>query len=194
MKKELSKIYLWEQYKRNDALVGYFDFLRSYLNENYKDLFYKNNEAGEFLKEFSINEAESEYLQYYLENIYNMLRPHFLVEKSNWDTGYMWDDTYKWDMDGKAELIPISLLKKIFKFVYGLNYNSFNIPNFAGMLAEFCDIKITDIKIEIDSSRIKTFIITLPACDLAVDFRTLYATYKNIFNLPIGFSMILKIT
>ena len=118
MIKELSKIKVWQQYKRSDAVVNYFAFLRDYIQENYNDLFFKYNkdtkqiELGEYGKEFSINQAQTEYLQYYLESVYGMKRPHYLVDRTYYDSGLKYDSFYKYDEDGTAELVPIPLLKK----------------------------------------------------------------------------------
>ena len=43
MNTELSKIKVWQQYKRSDAIVNYFAFFRDYIQENYNDLFFKYN-------------------------------------------------------------------------------------------------------------------------------------------------------
>ena len=199
MKKELSKIYLWEQYKRNDALVDFFDFLRDYLNDNYKDLFYKSIknengqvvdiEAGELLKEFSINEAESDYVAFYLKAIYNIMRPHYLVDRQFWDSRLKWDAFYNWDEGGEAMLVPIYLLKKLFTWMYNVKYLFWNIPNLAGMLSDFIEEPISKIKIyknQTDVSNQKVYTVELPLNRYSNDFRIVYNTYQNIFNLPIG--------
>lgn len=207
MKKELSKIYLWEQYKRNDGLVGYFDFFRNYLNENYKDLFYKSVknengkvvdiEAGKLLKEFSINEAESDYLDFYLKNIYNIKRPHYLVDKQFWDDMFNWDSYYIWDAGDTAELVPIYLLRKLFTWMYNVKHLFWNIPNLASMLAEFIEEPIHKIKIyrdkNIGQDILKTYTVELPNNRYSNDFRIVYNTYANIFNLPIGVKLIVKV-
>lgn len=206
MKKELSKINLWEQYKRSDALVNYFNFFRNYLNDNYKDLFYKsvknndgeiiNTEAGKLLKEFSMN-GNSEYLEFYLNSVYNMKRPHYLINKIAWDNGFFYDNKFDneivWDQPFIAELVPIPLLKKLFTFIYGLKYNYFSIPNLAGLFADFCDVNIHDIVIELDKTTFKQFIVYLPRNQNAIDFKTIYTTYRNIFNLPISCKLLLII-
>ena len=103
MIKELSKIKVWQQYKRSDAVVNYFAFLRDYIQENYNDLFFKYNkdtkqiELGEYGKEFSINQAQTEYLQYYLESVYGMKRPHYFVDRTYYDSGLKYDSFYKGD-------------------------------------------------------------------------------------------------
>lgn len=195
MIKKLSKINVWQQYKRSDAIVNYFAFLRDYIQENYNDLFFKYNkdtnkiELGEYAKEFSINQAETEYLQYYLESIYGMKRSHYLVDRTYYDSGLKYDSFYKYDEDGTAELVPIYLLKKIFTFIYNLKYTHWSIPNLAGMLADFCEINITEVRIEIDTSRLKYFKVYLPTNRYSQDFRIIYNTYRNILNMPIGFNM-----
>ena len=195
MIKKLSKINVWQQYKRSDAIVNYFAFLRDYIQENYNDLFFKYNkdtkqiELGEYAKEFSINQAQTEYLQYYLESIYNMKRPHYLVDRTYYDSGLKYDSFYKYDEDGTAELVPIYLLKKIFTFIYNLKYTHWSIPNLAGMLADFCEVNITEVRIEIDTSRLKYFKVYLPTNRYSQDFRIIYNTYRNILNMPIGFNM-----
>ena len=181
MIEELSDINVWQQYKRSDAIVNYFAFLRDYIQENYNDLFFKYNketnkiELGEYAKEFSINQAQTDYLEYYLRSIYNMLRPHYLVDRTFYDSGLKYDSLYEYDEGGTAELVPVSLLKKIFTFVYNLKYTHWSIPNLAAMLADFCEINITKVKIEIDTTRLK------------------YNTYRNILNMPIGFNMELNL-
>lgn len=200
MKKELSKIYLWEQYKRNDGLVGFFDFFRNYLNDNYKDLFYKSIknengqvidiEMGKLLKEFSINEAESDYLDFYLKNIYNIARPHYLVNREFWDNIFNWDREYNWDVGGEALLVPIYFLKKLFYFIYNVKYLSWSVPNLAGMLADFIEVPIHKIKIyrntEIGENILKSYNVEMPYNTYSNDFRIVYNTYRNIFNLPIN--------
>lgn len=195
MIKELSNINVWQQYKRSDAIVNYFAFFRDYIQENYNDLFFKYEkdtdkiELGKFAKEFSINQAETEYLEYYLKSIYNILRPHYLVDRTYYDSGLKYDSYYKFDEGGTAELVPIYLLKKIFTFVYNLKYTHWSIPNLAGMLADFCEINITEVKIEIDKKRLKYFKVYLPTNRYSQDFRIIYNTYRNILNMPIGFNM-----
>lgn len=195
MIKELSNINVWQQYKRSDAIVNYFAFFRDYIQENYNDLFFKYEkdtdkiELGKFAKEFSINQAETEYLEYYLKSIYNILRPHYLVDRTYYDSGLKYDSYYKFDEGGTAELVPIYLLKKIFTFVYNLKYTHWSIPNLAGMLADFCEINITEVKIEIDKKRLKYFKVYLPTNRYSQDFRIIYNTYRNILNMPIGFNI-----
>ena len=195
MIKELSKIKVWQQYKRSDAVVNYFAFLRDYIQENYNDLFFKYNkdtkqiELGEYGKEFSINQAQTEYLQYYLESVYGMKRPQYLVHRTYYDSGLKYDRFYKYDEDGTAELVPIYLLKKIFTFIYNLKYTHWSIPNLAGMLADFCEVNITEVRIEIDTSRLKYFKVYIPTTQSSQDFRIIYNTYRNVLNMPIGFSM-----
>ena len=195
MIKELSKINVWQQYKRSDAIVNYFAFFRDYIQENYNDLFFKYNkdtkqiELGEYGKEFSINQAQTEYLEYYLRSVYNMLRPHYLVDRTYYDSGLKYDSLYKYDEGGTAELVPIPLLKKIFTFIYNLKYTHWSISNLAGMLADFCEVNITEIRIEIDTNRLKYFKVYLPINRSSQDFRIIYNTYRNILNMPIGFNM-----
>ena len=200
MKKELSKIYLWEQYKRNDALVDFFDFLRDYLNDNYKDLFYKSIknengqvvdiEAGELLKEFSINEATSDYVAFYLKSIYNIMRPHYLVDRIYWDNRLQWDAYFKYDEGGTAEIVPIYLLKKIFTFIYNVNFLFWNVPNLAQMVADFIEVPLSSIKVYRQKTTIasnqKVYIVEVPLNKYSNDLRIVYNTYQNIFNLPIG--------
>ena len=200
MKQELSKIYLWEQYKRNDGLVEFFNFFRDYLNDNYKDLFYKsiknsNNqitdiEAGKLLKEFSIAEAETDYLAYYLKNVYNIPRPHYLVDKTYWDNRLYYDSYWKFDEGGTAELVPIYLLKKLFTWMYNVEHLVWNIPNIAKMFSDFIEEPLQSIKVYRLKSSItqaqKVFTVELPLNRYSNDFRIVYNTYRNIFNLPIG--------
>lgn len=199
MIKELSNITLWNQYRRSDALINYFSFFKQYLQENYKDTFFKYNEEkkeielGKYAKEFSINKAETDYLEYYLKSIYGMLRPHYLVDRVYYDSGIQYDSFYKYDEDGTASLVPIYLLKKIFTFVYNLKYTHWSIPNLAGMLADFCEVNITEIRIEIDKTRLKYFRVYLPTNRYSQDFRIIYNTYRNILNMPIGFNMELNL-
>ena len=172
MNTELSKIKVWQQYKRSDAIVNYFAFFRDYIQENYNDLFFKYNketnkiEIGEYAKEFSINQAQTDYLEYYLRSIYNMLRPHYLVDRTFYDSGLKYDSLYRYDEGGTAELVPVSLLKKIFTFVYNL---------------------------KIDTTRLKYFKVYLPTNKNSQDFRIIYNTYRNILNMPIGFNMELNL-
>ena len=196
---ELSKIKVWQQYKRSDAIVNYFAFFRDYIQENYNDLFFKYNketkeiELGEYAKEFSINQAQTDYLGYYLRSIYNMLRPHYLVNRTFYDSGFKYDSFYEYDERDTAELVPVSLLKKIFTFVYNLKYTHWSIPNLAAMLADFCEINITEVSIEIDTSRLKYFKVYLPTNKNSQDFRVIYNTYRNILNMPIDFNMELNL-
>lgn len=195
MIKDIEKIKIWEQYGRSEALRNYFRFFRKYIKENYFDLFYKYNEEtgkvelGEYAKEFSINQAQSDYLAFYLKSIYNMMRPHYLVEQVFYDIGLRYDDEYYYDATGDTYLVPLSLLKKMFTFIYGVKYDYFSIPNLAGMIADFCDVNITQVRIEIDTMLLKSFKIYMPSKKLSRDLRTVYNTYRNLFNLPIGFSM-----
>lgn len=199
MIEKLSDIHVWQQYKRSDAIVNYFAFFRDYIQENYNDLFFKYNketkqiELREYAKEFSINQAQTDYLEYYLRSIYNMLRPHYLVDRTYYDSGLKYDSLYKYDEGGTAELVPVSLLKKIFTFVYNLKYTHWSIPNLAAMLADFCEINITEVKIEIDTTRLKYFKVYLPTNKNSQDFRIIYNTYRNILNMPIGFNMELNL-
>lgn len=200
MKNELDKIYLWEQYKRNDGLVDFFNFLRDYLNDNYKDLFFKSIkdangrvigvETGDLLKEFTINSAESDYLAFYLKNIYDIKRPHYLVDRQFWDNRLKWDAYYKWDEGGTAELVPIYLLRKLFTWMYNIKYLYWNIPNLAGMLADFIEEPVHKIKIyksqSGDIANQKVYTCEMPLNRYSNDFRVVYNTYQNIFNLPIG--------
>lgn len=194
MIKHLSKIELWQQYQRSDAVKAYFTFLKEYLETNYKDLFFKTNkdgeiELGEYAKEFSINQAMTEYLEYYLKSVYGMQRPHYLVDSVFYDSGLRYDLTNKYDVTGQAELVPIPLLRKVFQFIYNIKYTHFSIPNLAGMIADFCDLSITQVKITMDDKLLKAVKVVLPQNRQTLDLRTVYNTYRNIFNLPIGFSM-----
>lgn len=206
MIKELSKINVWEQYKRNDGLVSYFDFLRNYLNDNYKDLFYKSIknadgqiiklERGKLLKEWTINEAESDYLAFYLKNIYNMMRPHYLVDRLNWDSRLKYDSYFLYDEGGTAEIVPIYLLKKIFIWIYNVKYKVWNIPNLAGMISDFIEEPLQKIKIYKKEGSLlnqKIYTVEMPLNRYSNDFRIVYNTYRNIFNMPIGFILDLYI-
>lgn len=194
MIKSVSEIPVWEQYKKNDGIVEYFKFFRQYINDTYKDLFYKNeNELGYLSKEYSINQAQSDYLVFYLKSIFNISRPHYLVNKQFWDTDIMFDSFFQYDVGGTAELVPIYLLKKIWWWIYNLKYEYFTIPNLARMLAEFCELKVEEVQIEPHPDRIKEFIVRLPFNRYSRDFRIVYNTYRNIFNLPIGCALIVYI-
>ena len=61
------------------------------------------------------------------------------------------------------------------------------------MLADFCEINITEVKIEIDTTRLKYFKVYLPTNKNSQDFRIIYNTYRNILNMPIGFNMELNL-
>ena len=199
MIKDIEKITIWQQYRRSEGLRNYFRFFRKYIKENYFDLFYKYNketgkvELGEYAKEFSINQAKTDYLAFYLKSIYNMMRPHYLVDSVYYDSGLLYDNFLQYDVSGDAQLVPIPLLRKIFTFIYNLKYTHFSIPNLAGMFADFCEVNITEIKIEVDTSILKSLRVYLPSNKLAQDFRVVYNTYRNIFNMPIGFTMTINI-
>lgn len=194
MIQHLSKIELWQQYQRSNAVKQYFAFFKDYLETNYKDLFFKTNkdgsiELGEFAKEFSINQAMTDYLEYYLKSVYGMQRPHYLVDSVFYDSGLKYDLNSRYDITGEAQLVPIPLLRKVFQFIYNIKYTHFSIPNLAGMIADFCDVPITDVKITPDKDLLKAVRVVLPQNRYSLDLRTVYNTYRNIFNLPIGFSM-----
>ena len=118
-----------------------------------------------------------------------MKRPHYLVDRTYYDSGLKYDSFYKYDEDGTAVLVPIPLLKKIFTFIYNLKYTHWSIPNLAGMLADFCEVNITEVRIEIDTTRLKYFKVYIPTTQSSQDFRIIYNTYRNVLNMPIGFSM-----
>lgn len=191
MIKELSHIPVWEQYKANEGIKEYFKFFGKYINDNYKNLFYVNEkELGYLTKEFTILQSESDFLVFYLKSIFNIQRPHYLVDKQFWDTDLFYDSYFKYDTDGTAELVPIYLLKKIWWWIYNIKYTVFSIPSLAMMIAEFCEVSVHEVDIEQHKTRLKDFIVKLPYNRYSKDFRIVYNTYRNIFNLPIGCSLV----
>lgn len=190
---DLSNITVWEQYKKSDIVKDYFSYLKYYFEKTYRDLFYKrdsqgNIELGDYLKDFSIYSAVSEYVSFYIENIYGFIKPQY-VSAVFYDSGLRYDTGYKYDSSGQVEDIPISIFVKLFTFIYNLEYDVLSIPSLAQLIADFCDIDVNEIEFKVDTTVINSLEIYVPSNLLSEAFKTLYDGYKDIFNLPLGFSM-----
>lgn len=190
---DLDKIRVWEQYKRSDIVKQYFKLLKEYIDENYKQLFYRydsegNIVIGDYMKELTITDSVSEYLYYYIENIYGLIRPTF-VSSVFYDSGLLYDVGFKYDSTGDTEPITLDILRKLFKFIYGLQYDHFSLPILVEMLADFCECPPTQIRVEKDPDVLLSYTVYIPPTPYALSFYNLYGGYRQIFNLPLGVSL-----
>lgn len=192
MNNELRKITLWQQYKSKDEVIKFFEFVRKRL-QKYMDLFYKKDEDGKlhlgsYGREMCINSAASEYLGYYLTNVYGLERPHFLLDKAYWDAEFHYDDGKYWDTPRDVELVPIPILIKIFKWVYNYRYRVWSIPTLAYLVADFGDLPIDQVKVSYNEEK-KLFEVMCTNNYNTKILNILWRTYPNVFNMPYGFNM-----
>ena len=188
------KIKLLTQYKTNETVRDYFIFLQEYIQKNVFNEYYtidENNiiQSGVLLKELAIGSAVTEYIKYISFNKYGIIPPYILIGLVENDKTSLNDkDSLN---DREAESLPVDLIsfKKIIIFILDWKYKIWNIPNLAKMIARFCDVNVTEIKITnvIIAVGNNQFNIDIPNNYYSTVFKSMIDNYIDIMNMPYNY-------
>lgn len=197
------KLELWQQYRSSEACAKFFEFFRDYLQENYFDKLYTQNEDGTFslapdLWNLSIDNKRTEYIYFYALHILGEIPPYVSLSYTVYDDILnLYDTNLRYDSGAEGTRVSIDIFRKILKFNYNIQNEHWNLLTLLKLVAEFIDVpvsKIKDIQIEYSEHRFNTFTITVPKNEYSQALRTIIrldanvsdAMQKRIFTLPLG--------
>jgi hypothetical protein len=178
------EITLWEQYRKNDAAVNYFAWLKTYWQTKYFD--YALNVLVPALASCNNN---SEYLQFFARYMYGIIRPVDVTSALRYDEGLKYDESNVYDYRADAGVIALQYFRRIIAFVINWTEHDWNIPLLYKMVHDFTLADYTDIIIEQDDTRPDVFLITIPNGSAAALFKSLVQNYTAMWNLPLGVSL-----
>lgn len=196
MNNELREIKLWQQYKDSDEIVKFFAYVRKRFQKKYMDIFYKKNEdgkleLGEYGKEFGINNGLSDWMEYYIENIYALRRPSYLVNKMYYDSQFTYDAENPYDSPKDIVRVPIDIYLRIFRWVCNYKLRAWSAPTLHALICQWGNLPVDEVKIQthiygdievVCSPNIRTQGLTI-----------LWRTHNSLFQLPLGVKIIITL-
>ena len=174
-------IKLWQQYRKSDTMVLYFNFLKSYYQTDYFD--FLENTA---MPSLSIINAVNDYLQFYAKNILNIDTPINILLGSKWDLLFKWDSGSKYDNLTGAEPITKIQLQTLLEWIVNWSLPNWDIPTMYQLISNFTGLSYDDILIEQDSTNLDLFHFSMPDNTATQFFRSILLYYQNLLRMPAG--------
>lgn len=85
-------------------------------------------------------EGDNEYLQYYIESLFGLLRSFgTAIVNNQYDTGIQYDKSLKYDDTTFNGFMGLPYYKKLVKHFLDYNSNTFNLIWLFSLVADFCD-------------------------------------------------------
>jgi hypothetical protein len=183
------EIALWEQYRKNDPAVNFFNWLRTYWQEKYFSPL-----LSVYSPALTSCENDSEYLEFLARYLYGILRPVDVTSALRYDEGLLYDDGNPYDFRADAGVVSISFFRKIINFLIDWTEHDWNVPLLYKMIHDLTGAAWEDILIEQDDTRPDVFLVTMSTSSAAALFKSLIQNYKYIWNLPFGIDIEITLT
>jgi hypothetical protein len=180
------KINLWQQYKKNDVILNFFKFLKTYWQTKYFD--YLNNTL---IPNLSVYNATSKYLYFFALNIFNIQVPIKIEGGTKYDFGLPYDSGYSQDTITGSVPVTFAEFKTILFFILDWSRPNWDIPTLFYLISKFTGLNWDDILIEQDSTNLDLITITLPSNSSTLLFELMMNYYKDIFGLPFAVSFVI---
>lgn len=178
---ECPEIALYQQYRKNDAALNFFSWIRRYWQAKYYDYIIQD-----IVPQLTSCDATSEYLEFFAKYWYGILRPVDVTGVHRYDDPSIeWDDS-SYDYRADAGVITVDEFKKIIDFILDWTYEEWNIPLLYRMVCGFTGAAGDDVLIEQDDTRPDVFLITMPNSSASALFASLVLNYKAVWQLPLG--------
>ena len=178
------EIRLWQQYRQNEPMVNYFNFLQSYWQGKYFDKL-----QGVYDVALSAMDTTTEYIQFYAKYILGIERPIDITASSRYDSGYKYDKGVPYDYSVNAGVIKAADFQRMLFCIINWTQHSWNLEFLYWMVHTFTLLNYSDIAIIQSGTDYDTFNITLPTTDTVKLFKSLLQNYTNYWNIPMGIKL-----
>lgn len=171
---------LWEQYKKNQVLQNYFNWVSECFQTTYFN--YINNN----IKELGAFQSTTEYLEYFSLYWYGIIRPKDITSSSLYDIGLQYDNGVLYDTLNLAGSIEIGAFRRFLLVILNRTYGNWNTVTYYRMTADFCQIPITDVIVTYDEVNLHAINISVPNNKTSLLFKSLLDNYYETWNFPVG--------
>lgn len=183
------RIRLWNQYKKNAAVVNYFDWLQTYYQAKFFD--YLETTA---MPALSISGATGDYLFFYGTNILGIgYKPINITSETLYDSGFNYDAGNLYDII-VGYLVTWGQLQTIMKWIFDWSQNNWTIPALYNLISKFTGLAYSDIAIVQDNNNLDLFTITMPTTTLSSLFRNMVLYYSRLMGLTFGYYFAITLT
>lgn len=182
------EIRLWQQYKKNDIIFNFFNYLRTYWQTQYFD--YLNNTI---IPNLSVYNTNCNYLYYFSESIFNIKPPIKISSGFKYDIGQKYDNGLTYDAITGTVPVSYSEFKTILEFILDWSKPNWDIPSLFYLISKFTGLTWDNILIEQDSTNLDLITITLPSSFSTSLFELMVNYYRDIFGLPFGVNFVVTL-
>lgn len=183
------EIKLYQQYRKNDAAVNFFRWIREYWQAKYYD--YLMNTV---IPQLSSCSATSQYLRFFARYWYGIIWPVDVTESSRYDDTITQYDVSYYDYIVTAGLIAREDFQKLIAFILDWTSDTWSIPTLFRMTMGFTGLAGTDIDITQDDDELDRFYIIIPSNPKTIIFKSLVDNYKLTWQLPFGIDIVVSFT
>lgn len=180
--------YVYQQYRGEQWLIDFFNVIDSLKQEDY----YNNIEKYINIRNI-VNPIDDNYLSFYTKYLLGVYRPiggnsvaNYFDLNDYYDEELSYDDSI--DFNGKITMEDFSVY---LAYIYNYSYEIFNIDYLCRFIASWCNIFISEIKINLDTPN--KIIIKLPSNQKNADFIKLVINYFNEMGFPFGVDLDIRI-
>lgn len=206
---ELSKIYLYHQYKGDERLENFVKSFNSYINDMMKEFF----EVFALNLDLRRDDAAQTYSTFYLEKYFGLEQIPNPTSKGRSQTTKVYDDTDDYDRklrydelvggegeDSVSGNLPASVWSKICGFMLDYSYPVYNIEALKELLCVFykafegeeldfnAQVQFLQAPIALLGEQ-KRFCVVLPKSQTWDTFRLISLYKPNLLGLPYGFAV-----
>ena len=178
------EIKLYQQYRKNDPAVNFFQWIQTYWQAKYYDYI-----LNTIVPQLSSCGATSEYIQFFALYWYGIIRPVDISAASRYDdTVTTYDESY-YDYIATAGLITREDFKKLIAFIIDWTSSEWNIATLFRMVMGFTGLAGVDISITQEDNDLDSFDIVVPVTPKSTLFKSLVDNYKRVWQLPFGIDL-----
>jgi len=182
-------ITLWQQYRKNEPSVNYFNWLKTYWQTKYFTPLITT-----FLPALSLCNNNSEYVQFFARYWYGIIRPIDVTAALRWDEGLIYDTGAVYDYRTDAGPIALEMFRRLLEFILDWTEHDWNLTLLYKMIHGFTGTAWADILIEQDDTRLDVFLITMPTSTNSSLFKSLIQNYTDLWRLPFGIDLEITLT
>lgn len=182
-------IRLWQQYKKNDVTVSFFNYLKTYWQERYFD--YLDQTA---IPSLSVYNASNNYLNYYANNLLGIKVPIRIENGSRYDIGAAYDSGIMYDVLSGSTPLTYTEFRKVLLLILDWSRPNWDIPTMYHLIADFTGLTWDQILIEQSDTNLSLITITLPGNTWTLIFELMINYYKDILGFPFGMDFAIIIT
>jgi len=180
------KTRLWQQYKKNDVVRSFFDYLKTYWQNKYFTYL-----DTTIIPNLSIYNANNSYLSFFALNIFGIKNPIKLSGQIYWDSDNSWDSGLEWDFITSAGYLTYSEFRTVLMFILDWSRPNWDVPTLFYLISKFTGLDWDDITIVQDNTNLDLFTITVPTTTATILLQQMINYYQVVLGLPFGVSFVI---